>query len=266
MRPLYVTGLSLWAPGWASLDAFVSGTHDASLEDAPCTWVPSRLLRGSSRLTRMFGEAAAQAVSAAGRDPKTVATIYTSSYGEIETMVLLLDVIFRGDGQLSPMRFKNSVHNAGSGLGSIGQGNTSFSTALAAGARSFEAGMLEAIALVNERGGDAVVSCADDVIPAPLSHVENGGRLERRDGLSVGLVISADPGSTPLTRIAKVTQLEQAMPLPERAFDRRLSPGHHLNPAAHALPLFEAIRSGREGTVALAFDATAPYALELTRV
>lgn len=260
MRPLFITGLSLWAPGWPSLDAFVSGAHDAGLTDAPCAWVPSRLLRGSSRLTRMFGEAAAQAVTAAGRDPKSVATIYTSSYGEIETMVLLLDVIFRGDGQLSPMRFKNSVHNAGSGLGSIGQGNTSFSTALAAGARSFEAGMLEAIALVNERGGDAVVSCADDVIPAPL------GALDRRDGLSVGLVISAEPGEAPLARIAKVTQLEQAMPLPERAFDRLLSPGHRLNPAAHALPLFEAIRARHEVTVPLAFDAPAPYAITLDSV
>lgn len=260
MRPLYVTGLSLWAPGYASLAAFIEGAHDPALDDAPCAWVPSRLLRGSSRLTRMFGEAAAQAVTAAGRDPKTVATIYTSSYGEIETMVLLLDVIFRGDGQLSPMRFKNSVHNAGSGLGSIGQGNTSFSTALAAGARSFEAGMIEAIALVNDRGGDAVVSCADDVIPAPL------GALDRRDGLCVGVVISADPGTSPLARIERITQLEEAVTRPATTFGRAITEGHRLNPTSHALPLLEAIHARRAATIALAFEAPAPYALELTPV
>lgn len=257
MRPLYVTGLALWAPGHASLEAFMQGVHDPAVIDAPCAWVPSRLLRGSSRLTRMFGEVAAQAVASAGRDPKTVATVYTSSYGEIETMVLLLDTIFRGDGQLSPMRFKNSVHNAGSGLGSIGQGNVSFSTALAAGARSFEAGVLEAVALVNERGGDAVVSCADDVIPAPL------GALDRREGLSVGLVISAEPGPSPRARLLGLTQLDAEVPLPTTAFGRPLSAGQRLNPAAHALPLLEAITSATHGAVPLAFGARAPYAVSL---
>lgn len=257
MRPLYVTGVSLWAPGFASLPAFMQGAHDPSVADAPCAWVPSRLLRGSSRLTRMFGEAAAQACVAAGRDPKEVATIYTSSYGEIETMVLLLDVIFRGDGQLSPMRFKNSVHNAASGLGSIGQSNTAFSTALAAGPRSVEAGVLEALALANERGGDVVVSAADDAIPAPL------GALDAREGLCAGLVISAEPGPAPLARIVRVTQLEDAVPLAVEAFGRPLAPGLRLNPAAHALPLLEALVAKRPGLVPLAYDAPAPYAIEL---
>jgi hypothetical protein len=267
VRPLFLTGLALWAPGHASLEAFMQGAHDPSVEDAPCAWVPPRLLRGSSRLTRMFGEAAAQAVTAAGRDPKTIATIYTSSYGEIETMVLLLDTIFRGDCQLSPMRFKNSVHNAGSGLGSIGQGNTAFSTALAAGARSFEAGMLEALALVNERGGDAVVSCADDVIPAPLSRAERGEHP--REALSVGVVISAEPTERSLARITRVLALPVRAPMPGEALGRAIAPGLRNNPAAHALPLFDALVGARPlapgHVVPLAFDADAPYGLELTR-
>lgn len=269
MRPLWITGVSLWAPRRASLQAYMQGAHDPSVEDAPCAWVPPRLLRGSSRLTRMFGEAAAQAVTAAGRDPKTIATVYTSSYGEIETMVLLLDTIFRGDGQLSPMRFKNSVHNAGSGLGSIGQGNTAFSTALAAGARSFEAGMLEAIALVNERGGDAVVSCADDVIPAPLSQAELRSAPAHREALSVGVVISAEPGERVLARIARVVALPARAPRAHEALGHPISPGLANNPAAHALPLFDALVGASPlapgHVVPLAFDTDAPYGLELTR-
>ena len=73
MRPLFVTGVSLWAPGFSSLAAFMQGAFDPAIDDAACAWVPSRLLRGSSRLTRMFGEAAAQACAAAGRDPKEIA-------------------------------------------------------------------------------------------------------------------------------------------------------------------------------------------------
>jgi hypothetical protein len=257
MRPIHVTGLAAWAPGFGSLDAFVRGERDASVTDPECAWVPARLLRGSSRLTRMFGEAAAQATSAAGRDPKTIGTVYTSSYGEIETMVLLLDVIFRGDGQLSPMRFKNSVHNAASGLGSIGQGNTSFSTALAAGDRSFEAGVIEAIALVNERGGDVVISCADDVIPPPLACMDS------REALAVGIVLSAEPGPAPHARIAALTQLEAPVPLPGELFGRPVSLDLALNPAAQALPLLAALLAGRKGVVPLAFGADNPFAIEL---
>ncbi len=259
MRPLYVRGLALWMPGFASLDAFLEGAPDEAARDPACAWVPQRLLRGSSRLTRMFGEVAEQAVRAAGADPHGVQSVYTSSYGEIETMVLLLDTIFRGDGQLSPMRFKNSVHNAGSGLASIGQGNAAFSTALAAGARSFEAGVLEALALANEAGGDVVVSSADDVIPAPLD------ALDGREGLAVGLVFSAEPGEAPLARVAAIEALEEPIELPRAVFGRALAPRLAQNPSAAALPLFEAILTRREGLVPLAFGAEAPYGLALTR-
>ena len=160
MRPAHVTGLSLWTPGYGSLAAWARGEEDVSCTDCSCAWVPPRLLRGASRFTRMLGEAAEQATRDAGGDPRTIATVYGSDYGEIETMIVLLDTIFRGDGQLSPMRFKNSVHNAASGLCSIGQANQSFSTALAAGTRTFEASMLEALALLDERGGSVVVSIA----------------------------------------------------------------------------------------------------------
>lgn len=257
MRPIYVTGIALWAPGFAGLEAFVRGEPDPSVTDPACAWVPARLLRGSSRLTRMFGEAAAQATTAAGRDPRTIATVYTSSYGEIETMVLLLDVIFRGDGQLSPMRFKNSVHNAASGLGSIGQGNTSFSTALAAGDRSFEAGVLEAVALVSAQGGDVVVSAADDVIPAPL------GALDAREALSVGVVFSAEPGDAPLARLEAIVPGDDPVPLPGEALGRPISAHLALNPAAHGLPLLDALRAGRRGAIPLAYGVEAPYAVVL---
>lgn len=257
MRPLFVTGLGLWAPGYPSLAAFLRGERDERATDPPCGWVPARLLRGSSRLTRMLGEAAEQATRAAGRDPTKVATVYTSSYGEIETMVLLLDAIFRGDGQLSPMRFKNSVHNAASGLGSIGQSNTSFSTALAGGARSVEAGVIEAVALAHERGGDVVVSAADDAIPEPL------GALDRREALAVGLVISAEPGPAPLCRVERLVALDEVVARPSTVFGRAWTESLRLNPISHALPLLEAIAERRPGIVPLAYDLDAPYALEL---
>jgi hypothetical protein len=247
MRPVVVTGLSLWTPGFASLGAWVGGVRDASVDDCPCAWVPPRLLRGASRFTRMLGEVADRACRDAGADPKTIATVYGSDYGEIETMIVLLETIFRGDGQLSPMRFKNSVHNAASGLASIGQANPSFSTALAAGKRTFEASMLEAMALLDERGGSCVVSVADDVLPEPLLS------LEGWEAMAIGIVLARE--APPEKVIATLGELAVDDTIATRAThfaghalgDRRVH-----TTAAAALPLFDALIGKRAARISLA--------------
>lgn len=247
MRPALVTGLSLWTPGYGSLAAWARGEEDASVVDCACAWVPPRLLRGASRFTRMLGEAADQACRDAGADPKTVATVYGSDYGEIETMVVLLDTIFRGDGQLSPMRFKNSVHNAASGLCSIGQGNQSFSTALAAGRRTFEASMLEAMALLDERGGAVVVSIADDVLPEPLV------ALEGWEALAIGVVLEQEaPRERVIATLSDLSLDEGTTRRGTHFAGRPLGERRLETTAAAAAPLFDALIAKRAERVVLA--------------
>lgn len=258
MRPVHVTGLALWSPGFASLGAWARGEADPSVDDCTCAWVPQRLLRGASRFTRLFGEVADQAVRHAGSDPKTIATVYGSDYGEIETMLVLLDTIFRGDGQLSPMRFKNSVHNAASGLCSIGQGNQSFSTALAAGRRTFEASMLEAAALLEERGGAVVVSIADDVLPEPLV------QLEGWEALGVGVVLESE--ADPSRVIATLSELAPGEPT-ARATElcgRPLGPRLVHTTGAAAAPFLTALVNRTAGRVALAPGEDAPFSVTIT--
>lgn len=257
IRAVHVTGIGLFAPGFPSLDAFVKGEPDPSVTDAPNAWVPQRLGRGTSLLTRMLGECAAQAAQRGGLDPKTCATIYGSALGEFETMVILLDVIFRGDGQLSPMRFKNSVHNAASGLGSIGQGNPAFSTALAAGARSFEAAMLEALLWLNENGGEAVVSVADDALPEPFAALGTPLGL----GVGIGLRTEAPEGAI-LGTITGLSQASEAGPKVTSFRGRSLAAWAN-NPALDALPLVEALLDRRAGAVALAHGQPHPYVITL---
>lgn len=258
-RVLHVTGIGLWAPGFRDLDALVRGEADPSVLDCENPWVPSRLGRGTSRLTRILGEVAAQACARGGADPRSCATVYGSALGEFETMVTLLDTIFRGDGQLSPMRFKNSVHNAASGLGSIGQGNRGFSTALAAGARTFEASMIEAIALASAEGGDVVVSVADDALPAPFD------ALARREGLGVGLCLRSErPASGALAQISGLRVGEATADWPATLRGRAIPDTLRANPTVSALALVEAILGGAAATVALAHAAPHPFVLDVT--
>ncbi|MDQ3032088.1 MAG: beta-ketoacyl synthase chain length factor [Myxococcota bacterium] len=258
MRPAYVTGLALWSPGHRDLESFVAGARDESVIDCSSPWVPPRLMRGASRLTRMLGEVACSACASGGADPKTVSTIYTSSYGEIETMVILLDAIFAGDGQLSPMRFKNSVHNSASGLGSIGTGNQGFSTALAAGDRSFEAAMIEAMVLLGERGGDAVIAAADDRLPAPLS------AQCAREGLAIGMCLRSErPAGGAIAVIDGLQQDDEEVTFGKMFAGRALPDALAINPAAAALPLIDALRAGVERRVTLAYGAARPFSVRV---
>lgn len=258
-RPVYLTGVGFWAKGFADLDALLRGEPDLGVTDCTNPWVPSRLGRGTSLLTRMLGEVAAQACVRGGADPATCATVYGSALGEFETMVTLLDAIFRGDGQVSPMRFKNSVHNAASGLGSIGQGNRAFSTALAAGTRTFEASMIEAIALMTETGGDVIVSVADDALPPPFA------ALAPRAGLGVGLCLRSErPATGAIARIEGLRQSDDRVAPPTTVRGRAIPDGLRANPTVSALALLDAALSGTPTTVALAHDAPRPFVLDVT--
>ena len=249
MSRAYVVGLSAWAPGMPDLRSFVRGEMSAEVTDPACEWVPSRLMRGGSRLTKMLGEAAAQACAHGGLDPRTVATFYASGYGEIETMVILLDTIFRGDGQLSPMRFKNSVHNAAAGLCSIGQQNQGFSTALAAGDRSFEAAMVEALTYLGARGGDAVISLADDSLPEPLV------ALDRRASLAIGVALSSErPANGALAVVELAGHVEGETARPVSLAGRAVSAELALSPSAAALTFVDAVLAKREGRVPLGWS------------
>ncbi len=236
MKPIYVTGLGLWTPGFRDLAAWRDGEADPAVEKPKCKLVDMRLKRGSSRFANMLGEVVEQAARAAELDVATIPTFYGSSLGEIETMVTLLRMLYEEEGKLSPNRFKNSVHNAASGLVSIATVNTAFSTAIAGGDRSFETTLLEAWAWLEEEGGVAVVAVADDRAPEPLDAVDD------HEALAVGVAL-ASAGTGP--------RLENLRVVAEAARHAEMTQALRANCAAPGLELAEAILSRRAGPVAL---------------
>ncbi len=242
MRPLYVRGLGLWSPGFPDATAWREGRAIEGADRPPCKLIDARLKRGSSRFANSLGEVVEQACAAAGLDVRAVPTFYGSSLGEIETMVVLLRMLYEEEGKLSPNRFKNSVHNAASGLLSIATANTAFSTAIAGGERSFEATLIEAWAYLHVEGGAAVLAVGDDRPPEPLD------RLGDHGALAVGLALSVEPPSAgPRVSIANLRR--SASVLAGRA---RVPADLRTNCAAAALELVEAALARRAGTVSLA--------------
>ncbi len=246
-----VDGIGLWAPGFASLEAFRAGEADESVTMPRCAVANARAKRGVSRIARMLGEVVQQAAEDAGADLSEVPTVYASAWGEIDIMIKLLDQIADGEVGLSPLRFKHSVHNSASGLVSIAAENRGFSTAIAAGRRTFEQGVLEALSLLRSSDGERVIlAVAEDELPTPLD------RFGRYAPLAIGLCFAKTPREGAHGTIS----------FPKRASEvlrPTLPDAYAANPTAHALPLLDALASG-EPVKALALSAAdRPFAIDV---
>ncbi len=235
MRPLSVRGLGLWTPGFPSLDAWTSRTP-APIADPPCTGIPPHALRGTGPCTRIAVEVALQAIRAAGADPVTTPTVFASSLGEVQTAVVLIDLVDTTAAS-SPIRFKNSVHNSSGGNFAVALRNRAFSTSLSGGDDLVAMALLEAYGWLDAHGGDVVVAFAEESVPAPLPHREPHPSL----GLALHLSASMAQGAPTLSALRRSGVA---------AVDTR-QPPHIGHGVAWALPLVEALAAHRSTTVAL---------------
>ena len=170
MKPLFVNAVGLWSPTYPSASAWASRQADPAAATPKATLLPPLIRRRASLLTRAGAEAFAQAARGGGADLASVCSVWTSAYGEIATTVDLLEQMrSEPEGLPWPTRFHASVHNAAAGFLSIACGNRSFSTSLAGGPKGVAFGLLETVALLEERGGEAILVALDEPPPVPFS-------------------------------------------------------------------------------------------------
>lgn len=253
-KAIYVTGMAAWAPGYGSLEAYMSQAPSESATMPACAVIDSRSKRGTSRIARMLVEVVARATFDAGLDVSDVPTVYASAWGEIETMLKLLGQIFDADQDPSPLRFKHSVHNAAGGILSVASRNTAFSTAVAAGYSSVQAGLMEAWSrLADPRGTDEhmVVAFGDDALSAPLNACSD------HEGLALAFCLSkATTEAPPAGAYARVDTFQwgpnepgevdlRSAPIPAGMDEARF----WANPTAAAQPLAHALWAMKQGAL-----------------
>ena len=247
MKPVYVTGLGVWAPGLPNVEAWVSGLQDPSAKRPTCDILNPRIGRYCSLVTRMAVEVCTQAGRQAEADLSEVASVFGSAYGEIQIAFEQLEMI-RQEGVPSPARFKNSVHNTASGHVSIATGNTGFSTAIAAGWSTVAMSFLEAWVWLETHGGAVIVCVADEPLPEYLTDEPP------YEPLGVGLHLSAEPTALAMGRLSAMRRVErvQGDVAPEgRQRDAAVPRRFAGNPCSAVLPLLEALLDRRSGTVPL---------------
>ena len=236
MKPVYVAGLGLWAPGYASAEAWCRDEFDPSVEAPEVALLSGPLRRRATGLTRMAVEVLNQATRAAGCDLATVPIVWATSYGEHATAIKILGMMRSGEGKLSPTHFHNSIHNAAGGYASIATGNCAPSTTLTGGAELVASAFLEAICHLEATADDAVVVLADELLMPPFD------RGDETSSLALAFCLSSlSKGAS-----AVLSGFRRDAVAPVKNYDRfgKLY-------VSAALPLLERIALGRPGTVAL---------------
>jgi len=277
---VYIDGMAMWSPAWPDWPSAAAAFNNDSW--APPATAPPRpapvLLAANERRRApdsvlLALQVAQAAVALSGHAAHTLASVFTSAYGDLPIVDALCSGLASDPLMLSPTRFHHSVHNAASGYWTMASGSHASSTALAAAQHSFAAGLLEAATLCVAEQQPVLLVGYDTAACGPLASANPSRGL-----LAVALVLAPLAGPTSRWRlgwgVALAVAAEAAAP-PGGAGDAH-DPGCGIstprsaaaqacanNAMADALPLFEALARGQASDLTLALAPTLPLPLPL---
>lgn len=249
MRPVFVSGLGLWSPGYPNAEAFVARQADPAVVSPAGAVFPPGIRRRASVLTRAAADAFIEAARQGGADLARVPTVYTSAYGEIvATIEMLVQMATEPDGLPSPTLFHNSVHNTSAGYVSIATKNPSFSTSLAGGPHGFAFGLVEAAAWLEQSGGEVVLVVFDEPPPAPFAPATPWTTF------AAAFHLGAERRPQSRARLLNLRQQNVPGAVPEP---------FSTHTCAAALLLIDAVARGRGGTLPLSLSGEADWAVDV---
>ena len=243
---LHLLGVGLVGPGlpsWTAALPVLSGKEAhvfAPTVLPPLLRLPPAERRRAGASVKGAMAAAEAACGDADIDPAVPATLFTASGGDGANCHALCDVLGNpnpAERLVSPTRFTNSVHNAPAGFWHITAGNREASTSLCAHDECFAAGLLAAVAQLQQGDAPLLLVSSDTPYPEPL----NAAR-PLPDMMGVALLLqraSARPAAHP-----RATLSIELVPGAVAATQCR-APGLEVLrptiPAARALPLLEVL-------------------------
>lgn len=231
-------GLDGWPGGRRVLcDGGISYTYEPTQIASPGL-LPANERRRTTACIKLALAAAEQAIRDADLDPAELASVFSSSHGDMRVCDNLCRALASDDKPVSPTQFHNSVHNAPAGYWSIATGSRRASTSLAVAHSSFTAGLLETVLQSLVGGQPVLLTCYDHPAPAPLD-----AAAPLTAPFAVALVVQAEAKGALRLSLSDGDETRLAQPELERL---RLG-----NPAARSLPLLTALADNRPTTVLL---------------
>jgi len=233
-------GVGFWATGLPSWDAardyVATGVRPENPPQRPSPQLlaPNERRRAPESVAVAL-EVALAACAAAGRDPKTLPSVFASTHGDLGITHYMCTTLSEDAASISPTRFHNSVHNAAAGYWTIGAGCVEPTTAVSSYDASFAQGLIEAMVQL-QAGAPAVLLVAFDAASnGPLSGVSNSEGL-----LGGAMVLSNTPRhDAPQLRL---TLVDGHARQPKGSLADLLGG----NAMAPMLPLFQALAGGQD--------------------
>ncbi len=189
----HIESIGFWTnglPSWdAARDFVATGTlpEGAPAKPSPQLLPPNERRRAPESVAVAL-EVALSACQAAGRDPASLPSVFTSTHGDLSITDYVCTTLAAEPTAMSPTKFHNSVHNAAAGYWTIGAGCVEAATAISAYDGSFAEGLLEALAQL-AAGAEAVLLVGYDTgATGPLRSVHDctgllgGALLLSREG------------------------------------------------------------------------------------
>jgi hypothetical protein len=235
---VYLKGVGVLGPGfadWTSTRAILAGEQPYVYAPAPLpnpeALPPTERRRGAKTVRWAVG-VASQAMSTVDCDPAGVATVFTSSSGDGETLHQICESLAGPGREVSPTRFHNSVHNAAAGYWSIAAHSERPSVTLCGYDASFAAGLIEAVSYAAVDRAPVLLVAYDLPYPAPLDALRGIA-----EAFAVALLLAPVRGENALARWS----VDIASGAAARAALEGIPESLLANPAAHALPLLAAV-------------------------
>lgn len=218
-------------PDWPTAREVLRGESPYRAEPAPQPkpdLLPPNERRRGAMIMRWSIAAAQEAVQASALAASELATVFTSSGGDAETLDNICRALAKPEREVSPTRFQNSVHNAAAGYWSIAAASRRSSVTLCGHDASFAVGLLEAASeVVVDRTAVLLVAC-DLRYPEPLWAVR-----PITEPFAVAMVLTPEASRTALARWSISVEPGTA----DGEFPSSIPSAFRDNPAGRALKL-----------------------------
>ncbi|MBK1711177.1 hypothetical protein CKO43_00080 [Rubrivivax gelatinosus] len=164
---------SAWSPGLCSQEQWRDWAQDPVL---PVGHARPELPEMQPMLRRRLdplGRMAAQVVYWCQGERRDMPVVFASRYGEPARSLEMLAALAAAE-PLSPTTFGLSVHNAIGAMVAIARGDRANTTAIAGGAATPAAALVEAGALLADGAAEVLVVCCDAPLPEPYAEFSDG--------------------------------------------------------------------------------------------
>ncbi|MDB5749672.1 MAG: hypothetical protein JWP65_93 [Ramlibacter sp.] len=193
MKPLIfeLHAAGVLAPGLPTLADLRQACRDGRAPEPsplvlpPLSQLPAAERRRASQAVRLALACVAQALESSPFDPAQLRSVFATDEGTGEVCQQMLEALAT-TGQISPLLFTNSVHNAPSGYFSIGWGNKQPATVVSMGLDSFACGLLCAVTDAMASGQPVLLVVSDPAMTAPLDEL-----LPVTQGTAAAFVLTA---------------------------------------------------------------------------